>query len=126
MVCLPFCKRVFSVSNRIAVIDFETTGMSPQSGARPTEIAVLMLEDGVISGSYQSLMNPGVSIPWQIQQLTGITNAMVCQAPSVERVMREAADFVGDVPLLAHNAAFDGKFWAFGCRRAGRSLPPQD
>ncbi|MDB4630979.1 3'-5' exonuclease [Pseudomonadales bacterium] len=94
-----------------AVIDFETTGLSPAHGARPTEIGVCLVEGGRIVDRYQSLMNPGVSIPYDIQQLTGITDKMVKAAPAISTVMKETADFVGDRPLLAHNAAFDRKFW---------------
>lgn len=94
-----------------AVIDFETTGLSPDQGARPTEIAVVLVAGDKIVDRYQSLMNPGVRIPADIQALTGISNEMVRAAPKVETVMREAAAFVGDHPLLAHNAAFDRKFW---------------
>jgi len=65
-------------------------------------------------------MNPGVSIPYDIQQLTGITNAMVMRAPSVENAMKEAASFVGDRPLLAHNAAFDKKFWEIELQKIKR------
>jgi len=94
-----------------AVLDFETTGLSPSQGARPTEIAVVLVQGGVIVDRYQSLMNAGVPVPWDIQQLTGISNEMVRQAPGVATVMREAAEFVGQHPLVAHNAAFDSKFW---------------
>lgn len=94
-----------------AVIDFETTGLSPAHGARPTEIAVVMVRDHHIVDRYQSLMNPGVPIPYDIQRLTGITNAMVKNAPPIAVVMQEAARFVGSHPLVAHNAAFDRKFW---------------
>lgn len=94
-----------------AVIDFETTGLSPSYGARPTEIAVVLLDSGKVTQRYQSLMNPGVNIPFDIQALTGITNAMVRKAPSVETVMQEAFNFVGEHPLVAHNASFDSKFW---------------
>jgi DNA polymerase-3 subunit epsilon len=97
--------------SRIAVIDFETTGISPAEGARPTEVAIVLVENGQFVDRYQSLMNPGVPIPFFIQQLTGITNAMVKAEPPVAKVMKEAADFVGNTPLLAHNAAFDSKFW---------------
>jgi len=62
--------------------------------------------------SFSQLMNPGMPIPANVQALTGITNAMVARAPSVARVMREAALFVGQRPLVAHNAAFDSRFWA--------------
>ena len=95
----------------IAVIDFETTGMSPETGGRATEVAIVLLEDGQVVGRYQSLMNAGVWIPPFITQLTGITNAMVRDAPPAAEVMREAARFVGDAPMVAHNASFDRKFW---------------
>ena len=94
-----------------AVIDFETTGLSPLHGARPTEVAVVLVSPEGIQDHFQSLMNPGVHIPHDIQALTGITNAMVRKAPSVEDVMKQATNFVGSHPLVAHNAAFDKKFW---------------
>ena len=99
------------MAERIAIIDFETTGMSPGQGARPTEIGVAMIEDGRIVARYQSLMNAGAWVPPFIEQLTGISNAMVRKAPPVAQVMAEAAEFIGEAPLLAHNAAFDSKFW---------------
>jgi len=94
-----------------AVIDFETTGLSPGCGARPTEIAVVLVSNGTITDRYQSLMNPEVYIPSDIQALTGITNEMVRNAPSVGGIMKQAARFVGNHPIVAHNAAFDKKFW---------------
>jgi DNA polymerase-3 subunit epsilon len=94
-----------------AVLDFETTGLSPALGARPTEIAIVIVDGGKIVDRFQSLMNPGVSIPNDIQALTGITNEMVRNAPKVGAVMRDAAEFVGTHPIVAHNAAFDSKFW---------------
>ncbi len=95
----------------VAVIDFETTGMSPAQGDRATEIAAVLLQGGRIVDRYQSLMNAGVRIPSFITQLTGISDAMVRQAPAAAEVMREVADFVGEHPLVAHNAAFDSRFW---------------
>lgn len=96
---------------QIAVIDFETTGMSPAQNARATEIGVAIVQDGQIVARYQSLMNTGAWVPPFIQQLTGISNAMLRDAPPAAQVMNEVADFVGDIPLMAHNAAFDQKFW---------------
>lgn len=96
---------------RIAVIDFETTGMSPAYGDRPTEVAIVLTERGQVVDQFQSLMNPGRHIPSFITELTGISNAMVRQAPSVAQVMADAARFVGETPLVAHNASFDRKFW---------------
>ena len=106
---------------RIAVIDFETTGLSPNSSCRATEIAVVMLENGRIVERYQSLMNAGVRVPAFIEQLTGISNAMLRTAPSAEQVMNEVNEFVGTTPLLAHNAAFDQKFWDFELGRIKRT-----
>ncbi len=103
----------------IAVLDFETTGMSPDMGERPTEVAIVLTQDGQVVDRFQSLMNPGLRIPAFITQLTGITNAMVQAAPPVAQVMTEAARFVGDCPLVAHNAAFDRKFWQAELRRLG-------
>ncbi len=94
-----------------AVIDFETTGLSPVLGARPTEIAIVLIAEGKIIDRFQSLMNPGTLIPNDIQVLTGITNEMVRKAPKVEAVMSDAVQFVGTHPIVAHNAAFDSKFW---------------
>lgn len=102
-----------------AVIDFETTGLSPAHGARPTEIAIVIIDGDKITDRFQSLMNPSVSIPNDIQVLTGITNEMVRKAPKVEAVMREAVGFVGTHPIVAHNAAFDSKFWDDELRRIG-------
>ena len=95
----------------VAVIDFETTGLSPTQGARATEIAAVILENGRIVDRYQSLMNAGVRIPSFIESLTGITNSMIRSAPPAAQVMNEVASFVGHIPLVAHNASFDSKFW---------------
>ncbi|WP_341678863.1 3'-5' exonuclease [Niveibacterium sp. SC-1] len=95
----------------VAVIDFETTGLSPAQGDRATEVAAVILEDGKVVDRYQSLMNAGVRIPPFIESLTGISNEMIRLAPPAAQVMREVSDFVGGYPLVAHNASFDCKFW---------------
>ncbi len=96
--------------SKIAVIDFETTGLSPANGDRATEVAVVIIDENRVIGSYQSLMNAGKRIPAFVQRLTGITDAMIRQAPPSSEVMQELAEFVGDIPFVAHNAAFDSKF----------------
>jgi DNA polymerase-3 subunit epsilon len=106
-----------------AVIDFETTGISPGCGDRATEVAIVLLENGCVVDRFQSLMNAGVRIPAFITQLTGITNAMVAGAPDTAQVMLEASRFVGAAPLVAHNAAFDRKFWQAELARAGLDAP---
>lgn len=95
----------------VAVVDFETTGMSPNDGDRATEIAIALLRNGQVVDRFQSPMNAGIRVPIFITELTGITNAMVSVAPPISAVMREAASFVGATPVVAHNASFDRKFW---------------
>jgi DNA polymerase-3 subunit epsilon len=105
--------------SRMGVIDFETTGISPGMGDRATEVAIVITEHGRVVDRFQSLMNAGVHIPSFITGLTGISNAMVASAPTAEVVMSDAARFVGSTPLVAHNAAFDRKFWQAELTRAG-------
>ena len=80
----------------VVLIDFETTGLSPDNGDRATEIAAVLIRDGCIVDQYQSLMNAGRRIPSSIEHLNGIGNAMVREAPPASHAMAEVADFVGD------------------------------
>lgn len=107
----------------IAVIDFETTGLSPDHGDRATEVAIVMVEGRQVVDRFQSLMNAGVRIPAFITQLTGISNAMLAAAPDAAHVMTEASRFVAGAPLVAHNAAFDRKFWVAELARLGLPAP---
>ena len=102
----------------LAVIDFETTGISPPQGARATEIAAVLVADGQIVSRFQSLMNSGAWVPPFIEQLTGITNAMLEAAPPARAVMHEVMHFTRGCPLVAHNAAFDRGFWLAEAARA--------
>ena len=107
--------------SRIAVIDFETTGLSPALGDRATEVAIVLLENGQVVDRFQSLMNAGQWIPAFIEALTGISNAMIANAPSAASVMADASRFVGDAPMVAHNASFDRRFWQAELARAGQA-----
>jgi len=91
----------------VIVLDFETTGMSPDYGDRPIEVGAVRIEYNRIVDRFQGLMNPGFAISWFIESLTGITNALVAGAPPCEAVMARFADWIGDTPLVAHNAGFD-------------------
>ena len=95
----------------VAVIDFETTGLSPAQGDRATEVAAVIVENGRVVDRYQSLMNAGVRIPAYIEALTGISNTMICGAPSAAEDMRDVWAFGGGTPIVAHNASFDARFW---------------
>ncbi|MDP2007152.1 MAG: 3'-5' exonuclease [Rubrivivax sp.] len=108
----------------IAVIDFETTGMSPAQGARATEIAAVRVEDGQIVGRFQSLMHSGAWVPPFIEHLTGISNAMLQGAPPARAVMHELMHFTRGCALVAHNAAFDRGFWLAEAALAGCEPDP--
>lgn len=102
-----------------AVIDFETTGLSPSMGDRATEVAIVLMEGDRVVDRFQSLMNAGVRIPPFIEAYTGITNEMIAGASPAAHVMADAARFVGEAPMVAHNASFDRKFWAAELEQAG-------
>ncbi len=88
------------------VVDLETTGGSPQQH-QITEVGAVKVRGGVVLGEFQTLVNPGASIPAFISVLTGITDAMVSRAPRIESVLPAFLEFAGDSVLVAHNAPFD-------------------
>ncbi len=94
----------------VIVLDFETTGLSPQYGDRAIEIGAVLIENNRVIDRFQSLMNPGFRISSFIESYTGINNDMVAAAPPCEAVMEQFAEFMGTLPLVAHNASFDRKF----------------
>lgn len=91
---------------RFVVVDLETTGLQP-GGETITEIGAVRVEGGRLTDSFQALVNPGRPIPPFIVQLTGITDAMVADAPRIDTVFPRFLEFVGQTPLVAHNAKFD-------------------
>jgi DNA polymerase III subunit epsilon len=106
-------------SKPIVMIDFETTGLSPDMGDRITEVAALRIEDGRVTERYVSLINCGVRIPSFITGLTGITQRMVDTAPPVAEVVPALLEFIGADALAAHNASFDEKFLRAESARLG-------
>ena len=107
----------------VAVIDFETTGLSPALGDRATEIAIVILERDQVVDRYQSLMNAGVRISSFIEAYTGISNEMIAAAPRADQVMAEASRFVAGRPMAAHNDSFDRRFWAAELERIDHPAP---
>lgn len=103
----------------VVMLDFETTGMSPEQGARITEVAAMRIQQGKIVDRFVSLINCKVLVPAFITQLTGITQAMVNRAPPVAEVMPELLAFIGHDFLAAHNASFDEKFLLAEARTLG-------
>ncbi len=94
----------------LVVLDFETSGLSVRNGDRAIEIGAVLIENNIIVDRFQSLMNPGFKINSFIESYTGITNEMVAKAPPREEVMAKFSEFIGELPLVAHNASFDRGF----------------
>ncbi|PUA29221.1 MAG: DNA polymerase III subunit epsilon [Cellvibrio sp. 79] len=104
-------------ANHLVVFDFETTGLSPDMGDRAIEIGAVLIEDGKITDRFQQVMNPGIRIPLFIENLTGITNAMVKDARKNDFVMGDFYEFIAGHNLVAHNASFDERFLRAEFRR---------
>ena len=97
-------------ADTLVVLDFETTGLSPDTGDRAIEIGAVRIENGEVVERFQALMNPGRRIDSFIEGYTGITNGMLKDAPPCKEVMHEFADFINGYNLVAHNASFDKRF----------------
>lgn len=94
---------------RFAVIDVETTGLSPKH-ERLTEIAIIIIEDGKVVDEFSSLLNPEKKIPYRITQLTGINNQMVQEAPHFFEIAKQVVQMTENCTFVAHNASFDYRF----------------
>lgn len=93
----------------IVALDIETTGLDSQRDAI-LEIGAVRFNGRRVEHEWSTLLNPGRPIPPFITQLTGITNEMVAQAPPIQAVIADLADFVGNAPILGHNVSFDLSF----------------
>jgi len=97
-------------ADTLVVLDFETTGLSPNQGDRAIEIGAVKLEQGQIVDRFQELINPGRRVSAFIESYTGITNLMLKDAPASSEVMPRFAEFIRGQNLVAHNASFDKRF----------------
>ncbi len=91
------------------VIDLETTGGSP-TDSEITEIGALKVRMGEVTGSFQTLVDPGRPVPAFIRLLTGISDEMLIEAPPIEAVLPDLLEFIGGSVIVAHNARFDVSF----------------
>ena len=109
-----------TLDDTFIVFDIETTGFSAVED-RIIEIGAVKITDGAIVDRFSTFVNPEVPIPFEIQQLTRITDDMVLEAPKIEEALPAFLDFVGESALVAHNAGFDVGFIEQNCARLGRS-----
>lgn len=95
---------------RFTVADFETTGHSYASGGRIMQAAFVRIEEGGITGQYDTYLNPDAPIPPFIQELTGIQEETVRQAPFFNEEAGRFLDWLTDAVFVAHNVSFDLTF----------------
>ena len=112
-----------ALGDEIVCFDIETTGLKVEREVI-TEIGAVVLRNGEITDTFQTFVNPGRRLTPEIIGLTGITDAMLADAPSQEEALAAFLRFVNGRPLAAHNAEFDIGFIRAGCRRAGLDFDP--
>ncbi len=105
-------------NDRFVVFDIETTGLSVALD-RITEIGAVVVENGECKEVFSTFVNPKMKIPERITELTGITDAMVANAPDEETALKMFFDYAKDSVLVAHNANFDCGFMRAAARRCG-------
>ncbi len=107
-----------TLDDTYVVFDIETTGFSNIQD-RIIEIGAVKVQNGKIVDTYSTFVNPGIPIPFEITNLTSITDEMVMDAPPIDVIMPAFLEFVGDAVLVAHNAGFDVGFVEENCKRLG-------
>ena len=107
-----------SLSQEFVVFDLETTGFS-NINDKITEIGAVKIRDFEIADRFSELVNPEKDISYRVQELTGITNEMVKDKPTIEEILPKFMEFVGDDVLVAHNADFDTGFIMQKCKEQG-------
>lgn len=107
----------------LVVVDVETTGWLAEA-ASITEIGAVRLSQGRLAAEFSALVNPGMPIPPDITALTGISDAMVADAPAIGDVIGGFLEFARGSVLVAHNAPFDIGFLTAACRGCGIAWPP--
>lgn len=109
---------IMSAPQKYAIIDVETTGGSPKF-ERVTEIGVVISDGNNILDTFESLVNPGITIPEFITNLTGISNDMVREAPHFYEIAKEIVELTENTIFVAHNARFDYGFIRSEFQRLG-------
>lgn len=101
------------------VLDLETTGGNRNDDVI-TEIGAVKVRGGEVLGTFQTLVNPGRAIPPKISILTGLTDAIVANAPRIESVLPSLQSFLDDAVFVGHNVRFDLGFVQAALERSGR------
>ncbi|MGG3469622.1 ATP-dependent DNA helicase DinG [Neobacillus pocheonensis] len=98
------------MSNKYVVVDLETTGNIPKKGDKIIQFAAVVIENGKINHTFSSLINPQKSIPVFIEELTGINDDMVKDAPLFSEIAGQVSELLEGAYFVAHNVLFDLSF----------------
>ena len=107
-----------SLDSEYVVFDIETTGLSKKHN-KIIEIGAVKVKDGEVVDTFSEFINPGVPIPYQIEQLTSINDDMVKDAPMFDVIVPRFVEFCGDDIVVAHNASFDTGFVRMNAEELG-------
>ncbi|WP_335869688.1 ATP-dependent DNA helicase DinG [Bacillus sp. 2205SS5-2] len=107
---------------RMVVVDLETTGNSPKKGDKIIQLSAVIVEDGKIIDQYTTFLNPHTSIPLFIEELTGINEEMVQDAPVFADIAPKIREILADSVFVAHNVQFDLTFLLAELEQAGYPL----
>ena len=111
---------------REIVLDTETTGLDPENGHRIVEIGCVEIDNLLPTGrTFHVYLNPERDMPAEAEAVHGLSADFLADKPRFIEIVDEFLDFIGDAPLVIHNAAFDMRFLNAELVRAGREpLPP--
>lgn len=97
------------ITDTYVCIDLETTGLNPKLD-KIIELGAVRVENGVQTGTYETLVNPGRKLEERIVSLTGICDADLADAPAIDQILPQVLAFMGELPLLGHSILFDYSF----------------
>ena len=110
-----------SIDTTYCVLDLETTGFSFRT-EKITEVGIMKVKNGEVIDEFSCFVNPEKPIPQRVVEVTNITDDMVKDAETIDKVMPKILEFVGDSVLVAHNADFDIGFLKYNANKLGLSL----
>ncbi|BEP29336.1 PolC-type DNA polymerase III [Helicovermis profundi] len=113
-----------NLDQEFVVFDIETTGLSYKN-SKITEIGAIKVVGGSIVDRFSELVNPEIMIPDNIVELTGITDEMVKNKETIDKILPKFLQFVGDSPVVAHNAKFDVSFIKENARKINAEFNPR-
>lgn len=118
--CVSFPKGQ-SIDTTYCVLDLETTGLSFRT-EKITEVGIMKIKDGQVIDEFSCFVNPEKPIPQKVVEVTNITDDMVKDAETIDKVFPKILEFVGDSVLVAHNADFDIGFLKYNAKELGYTL----